>query len=134
MQPSRQKNLPENLQTVSLKTFVVGEKNQELVYKGEVQTPAVILENIDSPEENVFWVNVTNLWVLIGKVPPLVVEMDDIVIFKERGKWGLFRFVGKEKDEVILTDGMRRKKTRVKAVDFFQLNLLGKVIRVQQKL
>lgn len=134
MQPSLQKNLPENLQTVSLKSFVVGEKNQELVCKGEVQTPAVLVENIDSPEENVFWVNITNLWVLIGRVPPLVVEMDDIVIFKEKGKWGLFRFVGKEKDEVILTDGMRRKKTRVKTADFFKLNLLGKVLRVQQKL
>lgn len=134
MRPSLQKNLPESLGFVNLKSFVVDEKTADLVYKGEVQTPTILVENIENLEENVFWLNIKNLWVLIGKVPPLVVGMDDIVMFKEKGKWGLFRFVGKSGDMVILTDGMRKKKTKVNADDFFRLNLLGKVLRVQQKL
>lgn len=47
---------------------------------------------------------------------------------------GTFRFAGKTGNMVILTDGFRRKKTKVKDEDFFQLNLLGKVIRVQRRL
>lgn len=126
--------MPEQLEIINLKSFVVNDRTAELVYKGEVSTPFILVENIENPVENAFWVNIKNLWVLLGKVPPLVVEMDDIVIFKEKGRWGLFRFVGRDGEMVILTDGMRKKKTKVNIDNFFQLNLLGKVLRVQQKL
>lgn len=134
MQQFLQKNLPENLEVVSLKAFVVNEKNGDLIYKQDISTPFILVEDIEDYSNNVFWLNLKNLWILIGKVPPLTVELDDIVIFKEKGKWGLFRFAGKTGNMVILTDGFRRKKTKVKDEDFFQLNLLGKVIRVQRRL
>lgn len=134
MQPYQPKNLLDNAGLITLKSFVVDEKKADLVYKGEVDTPLILVENIHNPVNDAFWLNIKNLWVLIGRVPPLVVEMDDIVIFKEKGRWGLFRFVGKSGDMVVLTDGLRKKRTKVKVDDFFQLNLLGKVLRVQQKL
>ncbi|MCX7738819.1 MAG: hypothetical protein N2Z80_05350 [Hydrogenothermaceae bacterium] len=110
------------------------EKTGELLQREDIPTPLPIVEAIDSCEENAFWVNLKNLWVLIGKAPPLSLEMDDIIIFRERGKWGLFRLVERKDGYIILTDGQRKKKTKVRLEDFSQLNLLGKVIRVQQKL
>ncbi|MEZ0324226.1 MAG: hypothetical protein ABWJ98_07980 [Hydrogenothermaceae bacterium] len=112
----------------------MNEKTGELIQKDNVETPLVLVEYIPDFEENCFWINLKNLWILVGRVPPLVVEMDDIILFRERGRWGLFRFVEKKENIVILTDGMRKKKTKVNVEDFSKINLLGKVIRVQQKL
>lgn len=134
MQQFQQRNLPETADKVSLKSFFVNEKTGELIQKDFIETPLVLVESIPEFEENCFWINLKNLWILVGKVPPLTVEMDDIILFREKGKWGLFRFVEKREDIVILTDGMRKKKTKVNIEDFSKINLLGKVIRVQQKL
>lgn len=133
MQPSQQKNLPEDLETVLLKSFKVDERTAELIQGDDISTPYILVKEVENFLENTFWVNLQNLWVLIGKVPPLSVEMDDIIIFREKGRWGLFRFVERGKDFVVLTDGLRRKKTKVKVEDFSQLNFLGKVIRVQKR-
>lgn len=129
-----QKNSPESLETISLRSFTVDEKTGALLQREDIPTPFPLVEAIDSCQDNAFWVNLKNLWVLIGKVPPLSLEMDDIIIFMERGKWGLFRLVERKDGYIILTDGQRKKKTKVRLEDFSQLNLLGKVIRVQQKL
>lgn len=134
MRQFQQESLPENIDVVSLKSFVINEKTGELIYRGDVPTASILIEDIEDYSNNAFWLNLNSLWILIGKVPPLTVNMDDIVIFKEKDKWGLFRFAGKTNDMVILTDGFRRKKTKVKDEYFFKLNLLGKVIRVQRKL
>ncbi|MEJ5172754.1 MAG: hypothetical protein WHT47_03490 [Hydrogenothermaceae bacterium] len=134
MQQSQQRNLPETADKVGLKSFSVNEKTGELIQKESIETPLILVESIPDFEENCFWINLKNLWILVGKVPPLTVEMDDIILFREKGKWGLFRFIEKKESVVILTDGMRKKKTKVNIEDFSKINLLGKVIRVQQKL
>lgn len=131
----QQKKLDEQIKdNVDIRSFVVNEKTGDLIQKEDIPTPYILLDGIDNFRENVFWINLKNLWILVGKVPPLGIEMDDIVLFKEKGKWGLFRFVEKSGDFVILTDGFRRKKTKVRDENLSGLNMLGKVLRVQKRL
>ncbi len=99
----------------------------------EIETPLVLVENIENFKENVFWMKIRGLWVLVGKIPPLSVEEGDIVLFKEKGKWGLFKFSGKEGDNVILEDAKGERKTKVPKEVLDQLELYGKVLRVQER-
>ena len=99
----------------------------------EIETPLVLVENIENFKENVFWMKIRGLWVLVGKIPPLSVEEGDIVLFKEKGKWGLFKFLGKEGDNIILEDAKGERKTKVPKEVLDQLELYGKVLRVQER-
>jgi hypothetical protein len=70
---------------------------------------------------------------LVGKIPPLTIESGDVILFKEKGKWGLFKIIEKKDSILILTDGKGLRKTKVKEENLTELNLLGKVLRVQNK-
>jgi SOS-response transcriptional repressor LexA len=117
---------------VYLKTYEVLE-NGQLKPVEETPTNLIIVENVENFKENTFWLKIKNLWVLVGKVPPLSIQSGDIILFKEKGKWGMFRFIEKKEDTVILSDVKGKKKTKVKEENFTSINILGKVIRIQDK-
>ena len=70
---------------------------------------------------------------MVGKIPPLTIESSDVILFKEKGRWGLFKIIEKKDSMFILTDGKGLRKTKVKEENLTELNLLGKVLRVQNK-
>lgn len=99
----------------------------------DIETPLVLVENIENFKESAFWLKIRGLWVLVGKIPPLTVEKGDIVLFKEKGKWGLFRYLDKEDEMVLLEDAKGERKTKVPQEVLNQLELYGKVLRVQER-
>jgi hypothetical protein len=133
MQQYLQKSLHNQDIKVYLKAFEVLE-NGNLKEIEEVGTNLILVENVENFKENTFWLKIKNLWILIGKVPPLSIDFQDIILFKEKGKWGMFRFIEKKSDMVILSDVKGKKKTKVKEEDFISINILGKVIRIQERI
>jgi hypothetical protein len=117
---------------VNIKGFEVLD-NGKIKYLEDILTPLILAENIPNYKENVFWYKIRNLWVLVGKIPPLTIESNDVILFKEKGKWGLFKIIEKKDSILILTDGKGLRKTKVKEENLTELNLLGKVLRVQNK-
>jgi len=117
---------------VNIKGFEVLD-NGEIEYLEDILTALILVENIPNYKENVFWYKIRNLWVLVGKIPPLTIESSDVILFKEKGKWGLFKIIEKKDKILILTDGKGLRKTKVKEENLTELNLLGKVLRVQNK-
>jgi hypothetical protein len=117
---------------VNIKGFEVLDDG-EIKYIEDILTPLILVENIQNYKENVFWYKIKNLWVLVGKIPPLTIESNDVILFKEKGKWGLFKIIEKKDSMLILTDGKGLRKTKVKEENLTELNLLGKVLRVQNK-
>ena len=99
----------------------------------DIETPLVLVENIENFKESTFWLKIRDLWVLVGKIPPLSVEKGDIVLFKEKGKWGLFRFLEEKEGIVFLEDAKGERKTKVPKEVLNQLELYGKVLRVQER-
>ena len=134
MQLSQQKNLrEENIQPkVNLKGFEVFDDG-EIKYTENILTPLILVESIPNYKENVFWYKIKNLWVLVGKIPPLTMTSNDVILFKEKGKWGLFKIIEKKDNLLILTDGKGLRKTKVKEENLTEINLLGKVLRVQNR-
>jgi len=127
------KLLKENTELkVNIKGFEVLDDG-EIKYLEDILTPLILVENIPNYKENVFWYKIRNLWVLVGKIPPLTIESSDVILFKEKGKWGLFKIIEKKDNMLILTDGKGLRKTKVKEENLTELNLLGKVLRVQNK-
>ncbi|MDQ7055606.1 MAG: hypothetical protein Q9M89_03615 [Persephonella sp.] len=120
------------LPTVFLKAYEVVDENR-MDSLQDVETPLILVENIPDFKENTFWVKIRNLWVLIGKIPPLSPEKEDIVLFREKGQWGLFKYLGEEEEKVILRDGKDQRTTKVPKGAVESLELFGKVIRVQEK-
>ncbi|MBK3332265.1 hypothetical protein GWK41_04190 [Persephonella atlantica] len=120
------------LPTVFLKAYEVIDEDR-LENLEDVETPLILVENIPDFKESTFWVKIRNLWVLIGKIPPLKPEKEDIVLFREKGQWGLFKYLGEEDDKVILRDGKDQRTTKVPKEVVETLELFGKVIRVQEK-
>ncbi len=118
---------------VSIKSFEVLEDGN-IKFIEEVLTPLLLVESIEDFKENVIWYKIKNLWVLVGKIPPLRIGSEDIILFKEKGKWGLFKIVEKKEGIIILSDGKGLRKTKIKEENLSQLNLLGKVLKVQNKL
>ncbi len=133
MRQFQPKNLHNQEVKVYLKAYEVLE-NGNLKEVEEIGTSLLVIENVENFKENTFWLKVKNLWILIGKVPPLSIAYQDIILFKEKGKWGMFRFVEKKGDLVILSDVKGEKKTKVKEEDFTSINILGKVIRIQDRI
>lgn len=133
MQQSQQKNVHNIQLKVAIKSFEVLEDGN-IKFLEEVLTPLILVENIENFKENTVWYKIRNLWVLVGKIPPLKIDSKDIILFKEKGKWGLFKIVEKKDGVIILSDGKGLRKTRVKEENLSQLNLLGKVLKVQNKL
>ncbi|GEM_PF-823851 len=117
---------------VNIKGFEVLDDG-EIKYLEDILTPLILVENIPNYKENVFWYKIRNLWVLVGKIPPLTIEPSDVILFKEKGKWGLFKIIEKKDNILILTDGKGLRKTKVKEENLTELNVLGKVLRVQNK-
>ncbi len=99
----------------------------------DVETPLMLVEQVENFKENVFWVKIRNLWSLIGKIPPLKPSEGDIVLFREKGQWGLFKYMGEEEEKVILRDGKDERTTKVPKDVVEALELFGKVMRVQEK-
>ncbi len=99
----------------------------------DIETPLILVEKFEDFKENVFWLKIRGIWALIGKIPPLKVEKGDIVLFKEKGNWGLFRFLKEEGEHVILEDAKGERKTKVPKEILEELELYGKVLRVQEK-
>lgn len=132
MQQSQQKNLHSEDLKVYLKTYEVLE-NGQLKAVEETATNLTLIESIDNFKENTFWLKIKNLWILVGKIPPLSIQANDIILFKEKGKWGMFRFIEKKADVVILSDVKGEKKTKVKEENFTSINILGKVLRIQDR-
>ncbi len=122
-----------NIATVFLKSYYIDEDTEELKPYDDIETPLLLVETIESFKENVFWVRIKNLWVLIGRIPPLSMEVNDIVLFKEKGKWGLFKYAGEEDNKVLLKDGKEQRTTRIDREVLESLELFGKVLRVQEK-
>lgn len=133
MQQSQQKNVHDIQLKVALKSFEVLEDGN-IKFLEEVLTPLVLVENIENFKESTVWYKIRNLWVLVGKIPPLKIDSGDIILFKEKDKWGLFKIVEKKDGIIILSDGKGLRKTKVKEENLSQLNLLGKVLKVQNKL
>lgn len=134
MQQFQPKNLHnQDINKIYLKAYEVLE-NGNLKEIEEIPTNLLLVESIENFKENTFWLKIKNLWILIGKVPPLSIEFQDIILFKEKGKWGMFRFIEKKGDLVILSDVKGEKKTKVKEKDFTSINILGKVIRIQERI
>jgi hypothetical protein len=117
---------------VNVKGFEVLDDG-EIKYLEDILAPLILVENVLNYKENVFWYKIKNLWVLVGKIPPLTIESNDVILFKEKGKWGLFKIIEKKDSILILTDGKGLRKTKVKEENLTELNLLGKVLRVQNK-
>jgi hypothetical protein len=118
--------------TVFLKAFELIDENT-MDKLPDVETPLILVEEIEDFKENTFWVKVRNLWTLVGKIPPLKPTQGDIVLFREKGQWGLFKYLGEEEDKVILRDGKDERTTKVPKEIVESLELFGKVIRVQEK-
>ncbi|WP_297452666.1 hypothetical protein [Persephonella sp.] len=118
--------------TVFLKAYELIDENT-MDKLEDVETPLMLVEEIENFKENVFWVKIRNLWVLIGKIPPLKPSKEDIVLFREKGQWGLFKYLGEEEGKVVLRDGKDERTTRVPKEIVETLELFGKVLRVQEK-
>ncbi len=118
--------------TVFLKAYELIDENT-MDKLEDVETPLMLVEEIEDFKENVFWVKIRNLWVLIGKIPPLKPSPEDIVLFREKGQWGLFKYLGEEEGKVVLRDGKDERTTRVPKEVVETLELFGKVLRVQEK-
>ncbi len=124
--------MEKSIPTVFLYGFeLIDEETVDRIH--DIETPLIYVEHIKNFKENLFWLKIRNIWVLVGKIPPLSIEEGDIVFFKERKRWGLFRYVGKEKDKVVLEDVKGERKTRVSEEILNEIELFGKVIRVQEK-
>ncbi|MGC8941028.1 MAG: hypothetical protein ACP5F0_01745 [Sulfurihydrogenibium sp.] len=132
MSQSQQKSSHNEDLKIYLKAYEILE-NGQLKSIDEIPTNILLVENVDNFKENTFWLKIKNLWILVGKVPPLRIEPMDIILFKEKGKWGMFRFVEKKEKTVMLSDVKGHKKTKVKEEDFISINILGKVVRIQDR-
>ncbi|RMA92533.1 hypothetical protein [Hydrogenothermus marinus] len=133
MQSFQQEKLQEsNIHTVFLKAYELVDENKIEKIK-DIETPLLLVERVKDFKENTFWMKIRDIWVLIGKIPPLTLETDDIVFFKESGKWGLFKYL-EEKDElIILKDAKGERTTKIPKEVLSTLELFGKVLRVQEK-
>ena len=119
------------IHTVYLKAY---ELSDEKIFPMEdVETPLILIEEVEDFKENTFWIKIRNLWVLIGKIPPLKMEEGDILLFKEDNRWGLFKYLKEEGEKIILADGKGERKTKVDKGVLKSLNFFGKVLRVQEK-
>ncbi|WP_457622755.1 hypothetical protein [Persephonella sp.] len=118
--------------TVFLKAYELIDENT-MDKLPDVETPLMLVDMIEDFKENTFWVKIRNIWTLIGKIPPLIPSEGDIVLFREKGQWGLFKYLGEEEDRVVLRDGRDERTTRVPKDVIESLELFGKVIRVQEK-
>ena len=118
---------------VYLKSFIL-EENGDLKSFKDIKTHLILIEHIPDFKENTFWLNIKNIWVLIGKIPPLKPEKNDLVLLKEENKrWGMFRFLDYDKEFVVLQDAKGERKTKVKIEVINQLKLFGKVLKVQNR-
>ncbi len=132
--PSSQQEKPQEnkIPTVFLKAFeLIDEKKIDKLE--DVETPLLLVEEIENFKESVFWMKIRNLWVLIGKVPPLSLKENDIVFFKEKGRWGLFKYISQQGDYVILQDAKGERKTKVPKDVLDNLELFGKALRIQER-
>ena len=134
MRQSQQEKVQEaKIPTVFLKGYYIEDETEQLYSCEDIETPLILVEHIPDFKENTFWVKIKNLWVLIGRIPPLSMEKDDIVLFKEKEKWGLFKYLGEQEGKVILQDGKGVRKTKIDKNIIENLDLFGKVLRVQEK-
>ncbi len=118
--------------TVFLKAYELVDENT-MDKLSDVETPLMLVDMVQNFKENTFWIKIRNVWTLIGKIPPLVPSEGDIVLFREKGQWGLFKYIGEEEGKVILRDGKDERTTKVPKDVVESLELFGKVIRVQEK-
>ncbi len=131
-QEKHQENQQNRIPTVFLNAFELIEEDKIEKLK-DVETPLILVEGIENFKENTFWLKIRDIWVLIGKIPPLKPEEGDIVFFKEKGKWGLFKFLKIEDDKVHLRDAKDERTTKVDKEIVDSLEFYGKVLRVQEK-
>jgi hypothetical protein len=133
MQSYQQEKHQENkIPTVFLKAYELVDENL-IKNLDDVETPLILVENVNNFKENVFWMKIRDIWVLIGRIPPLMPQKNDIVFFKEKGKWGLFKYIEEKNDTVYLRDAKDERSTKVKVDVLKNLELFGKVLRVQEK-
>ncbi|HHG74308.1 MAG TPA: hypothetical protein ENK22_04620 [Persephonella sp.] len=118
--------------TVFLKAYELIDENT-MDKLPDVETPLMLVEQVEDFKENVFWVKIRNLWSLVGKIPPLKPTEGDIVLFREKGQWGLFKYIGEEEGKVVLRDGKDERTTKVPKDVVEALELFGKVMRVQER-
>ncbi len=121
-----------SIPTVFLKAFELTDE-EKLTPLKDVETPLVLVEGIEDFKENTFWLKIRNIWSLIGKVPPLSLEENDLVLFRENGKWGLFKFLKEEDNKVFLRDAKDQRTTKVPKEALEALELFGKILRVQDR-
>ena len=133
MQSYQQEKHQENkIPTVFLEAFELIEEHKIEKLK-DVETPLILVEHIENFKENTFWMKIRNIWVLVGKIPPLKPEKEDIVFFKEEGRWGLFKYLEEKEGLVYLRDAKDERTTKVPEEVLNNLELFGKVLRVQEK-
>ncbi|RMD46812.1 MAG: hypothetical protein D6834_01900 [Aquificota bacterium] len=133
MQSYQQEKHQENkIPTIFLKAFELIEENKIDKIK-DVETPLILVENVENFKENTFWMKIRNIWVLVGKIPPLTPSKEDIVFFKEDNKWGLFKYIEEKDNIVFLRDAKDERTTKVPKEILDKLELFGKVLRVQEK-
>lgn len=122
-----------NIHTVFLKAYELVDENKIEKIK-DIETPLLLVESIKNFKENTFWMKIRDIWVLIGKIPPLIPEKEDIVFFKESGKWGLFKYIEEKDENIVLKDAKGERTTKVPKEVLNALELFGKVLRVQEKI
>lgn len=131
-QEKHQDQTRSSIPTVFLKAFELTDK-ETLEELKDVETPLMLVESVENFKENTFWLKVRNIWSLIGRIPPLSLEENDLVLFKEDGKWGLFKFLKEENDKVFLRDAKDQRTTKVPKEALENLELFGKILRVQER-
>ena len=131
-QEKHQDKLQNRIPTVFIKAFELVEEDKMEDLK-DVETPLLLVESIENFKENTFWLKIRDIWVLVGKIPPLKPAEGDIVFFKEKGKWGLFKSLKIEDDKVYLRDAKDERTTKVDKSTVDSLDFYGKVLRVQEK-
>ncbi len=99
----------------------------------EIKTPLSYIDIVENFKENTYWINLQNLWILIGKVPPLELSKDDILIFKEKNSLGMFKFLYEDDNYIYLQDLEGKRKSKA-LKDYLQnIEIYGKILRVQNR-
>jgi len=99
----------------------------------DIKTPIKYVEDIEDFKENLFWINIKNIWVLVGRIPPLELKQGDLLLSKDKNRWGIYRYIGEEENKMILQDGEGKRKSKVDKEKVRELKFFGKVIMVSNK-
>ena len=118
---------------IFIQSYTLTQKG-ELKKLKEIKTPLSYIDMVENFKKNTYWINVENLWVLVGKIPPLEPKKDDILIFREKNSLGMFKFIGEDDKYVYIQDLEGRRKSKALKEYLENIEIYGKILRVQNKI